>query len=292
MKIVFSTCQPRVFAIISLGLSPRWVSLLVSSLLLVSGCNASGDRGTGASANPTSGTAAETVASTSPSEVTSTGAEDSAETGDGSDTRPTAPATDGTTHGTPDVEVTADSRLISASGIGPAQLGMTVSTLKQVLGDRVEFNSQSPFLADFDAIAVQQADDTLFYLLYLAGDPLGDGDVIQGILTTNPQYQTVAGVGVGTPLQTAEAAYGNATLSHSADNESREYVRFEQHPATNISFTTQPVAVATNSGSLPLAGTYTNPVIQYNETEEYRADASIEAVLLVCLSVSCSQGQE
>ncbi|NET52491.1 MAG: hypothetical protein F6K09_28540, partial [Merismopedia sp. SIO2A8] len=129
--------------------------------------------------------------------------------------------------------------LISAQGLGPARLGMTLGELKQALGPTVEFSPQSPFIVDFDAIAVRYNNETLFYLLHLAGDPLQDNDHLQGIVTTHPLYRTENGVGVGTSVQLAETVYGKATLSYNTENESREYVRFEQHPATNISFGTQ-----------------------------------------------------
>ncbi|NER00520.1 MAG: hypothetical protein F6K30_28125 [Cyanothece sp. SIO2G6] len=281
MKTAFLTCQFRFDPIPLFGPTVLWASLFTSALLTLSGCNVSGEITPNPASNSSGGPSA------TPSEATTTDPE-----GDSENLEVDPTSSNVLSGNTSNGVVAADDGLISAQGIGPAQLGMTVGSLKQVLGEGVEFNFQSPFLTDFDAIAVQQDDQTLFYLLYLAGDPLEDGDVIQGILTTNPRYQTEAGVGVGTPIQTAEVAYGNATLSHNTDNESREYVRFEQHPATNISFTTQPVILAADADLPPFAGTYTSPVIQYNETEEYRADASVQAVLLVCLAVSCSQGQE
>ncbi|MEB3230749.1 MAG: hypothetical protein VKJ64_07055 [Leptolyngbyaceae bacterium] len=280
MKPLFSMCHSWLVATAAMGPKPLWATLVVSSLLLLSSCNTPGETATGSSANSPSATA-EAV-----SPDATTDAEANANNGDGGATSLDPNPTDASGN-----EVTADSTLISATGIGPAQLGVTVGALKKLLGNGVQFKAQSPFLSDFDAIAVQQGDQTLFYLLYLAGDPLDDEDVILGILTTNPRYQTGAGVGVGTPIQTAEAAYGNATLSHNTDNESREYVRFERHPATNLSFTTQPVPAAADGSLPPFAGTYANSAVQYNETEEYQADASLQAVLLVCLSVSCSQGQ-
>ena len=181
-----------------------------------------------------------------------------------------------------------DQTLISEEGLGAARLGMTLGDLKQTLGTEVEFNPQSPFIVDFDAIAVQHNGDTLFHLLHLAGEPLQDNEAIQGILTTNTRFQTAEGVGVGTPIQTAEEAYGDATLSYNTGNESREYVRFERHPASNISFGTQSSgAEASNTSSF--AGLYDNATAQYNETQQYQDGASIQAILLVCLSASCSQ---
>ena len=178
--------------------------------------------------------------------------------------------------------------IVSEQGLGIAQLGMTLDELKQALPN-LKFTPQSPFIVDFDAIAVQHQEETLFYILHLAGSPLGGDDRIQGLLTNHPIFKTTEDVGVGTPVHAAEVPYGKAVLSYNTGNESREYVRFENHPATNISFGTQANVVDQNSPSSPLAGIYETPSNQYNETDVYAVDAAIEAILIVCLSAACSQ---
>ncbi|MBW4652589.1 MAG: hypothetical protein KME20_06040 [Kaiparowitsia implicata GSE-PSE-MK54-09C] len=177
----------------------------------------------------------------------------------------------------------ADSVLISADGIGAAQLGMTLGSLKQALPE-AEFEAQAPFIVDFDAIAVRQNGVDQFHILYLAGETFTDADTIQGLFTTNPDYQTAEGVGAGTVIQQAEAAYGSVTLSYSTNNESREYARFEQHPSTNIAFGTGTVS----GDSAAAAGVYSTPASEYNETPDYRDDAQLASVLVVCLVESCT----
>ncbi|MEM9216907.1 MAG: hypothetical protein AAGD25_21480 [Cyanobacteria bacterium P01_F01_bin.150] len=178
---------------------------------------------------------------------------------------------------------------VSETGLGIARLGMTLGELKQALPD-LEFSSQSPFIVDFDAIAVRQEQEVLFYILHLAGSPLADNDPIQGLLTDHPMFKTSDDVGVGTPLHAAEIPYGKAVLSYNTGNESREYVRFENHPATNISFGTQKhILSQNNASSSALAGIYDTPTPQYNETDVYQADAAIEAILIICLSATCSE---
>ncbi|NJO73948.1 MAG: hypothetical protein HC833_09510 [Leptolyngbyaceae cyanobacterium RM1_406_9] len=55
------------------------------------------------------------------------------------------------------VETTVpDELLISSEGIGLAKLGITLGELKQSLGAETEFVVESPFMVDFDAIAVRQ----------------------------------------------------------------------------------------------------------------------------------------
>ncbi len=165
---------------------------------------------------------------------------------------------------------------ISPDGIGPARVGMTVGELKNKLKGEAEFQVKSPFIVDFDAIAVSQSGKEQFYILYPAGSPLADTDVIEALVTNNPNYRTPQGVGPGTPLQQAEAAYGDATLSYNLANESREYVKFPKQPAKNLSFRLG----AANDGSL--AGTYPSQKGEFNQTKEYKKTASIGFVEVYC----------
>lgn len=178
--------------------------------------------------------------------------------------------------------------IVSEQGLGVAQLGMTLADLKQALPD-LEFSPQSPFIVDFDAIAVRKGEETLFYILHLAGSPLTDSDRIRGLITDHPMFKTAEDVGVGTPIHAAEVPYGKAVLSYNTDNESREYVRFENHPASNISFGTQKNVIDQDGSSLGLEGIYDTQASQYNETDLYQADATIEAILIICLSATCSE---
>jgi hypothetical protein len=176
---------------------------------------------------------------------------------------------------------TSDSTLISPEGISSARLGMTLGELKSILGSETEFTVESPFIVDFDAIAVRRNDETLYHILYLAGETFGDDDVIQGLYTDNRRFRTAEGIGPGTPLTEAEQAYGEATLSYNTQNESREYARFERQPASNVSF-------ATGNGNDNPAGVYASSNDDYNETTEYRSDATIQSVLVICLTEGCA----
>jgi hypothetical protein len=175
----------------------------------------------------------------------------------------------------------SEAPIISAEGIGAARLGMTLGELKQALGPEVELKVQAPFIVDFDAVAVRQKGETQYYILYLAGQSFTDQDAIQGLFTDNPQYRTAEGVGPGTTLQEAEQVYGKATLSYNTQNESREYARFERQSASNLSF-------ATGNGNAQPAGIYSSPTSEYNETQEFRPDATIQSVLVVCLTDACT----
>jgi hypothetical protein len=180
----------------------------------------------------------------------------------------------------PSPSVAAESRVISDQAIGSARLGMKLGDLKKALGKDVEFGVQSPFIVDFDAIAVKRGGEIQYYILYLAKQPPTDNDVIQGLLTRNPKFLTKEGIGAGTPLTKAQQAYGKATLSYNTQNESREYVRFEQQPA-GISF-------GTGNGAKEAVGVYPSATAEYNETQQFKENAKIQSVLVVCLNESCA----
>lgn len=171
--------------------------------------------------------------------------------------------------------------VISETGIGAAQLGMTIAQLRQTLGASAEFVVQAPFMVDFDAIAVRQNGQVQYYILYLAGQQPNENLPIQGLLTTNPRYKTAADVGVGVSIAQAESTYGKAILSYNTENESREYARFERQPADNISF-------GTGNGTQQTAGVYPAGNGTFRETQEYRSDAIIQSILVVCLAQGCA----
>ena len=194
---------------------------------------------------------------------------------------PTSPSPSPTASVTSPTAPAAESSLISAKGIGAAQLGMTFSALKQALGSEATFTVKSPFMVDFDAIAVQKGGEVQYYILYLAKQSFSNGDVIQGLLTDNPKFQTAEGVGAGTPIQKVMQTYGKVTLSYNLQNEGREYAQFDRQPAPNLSF-------ATGNGNTQTAGVYPSPIGEYNQTHDFKPDAKIKSILLVCLSDDCA----
>ncbi|MBW4465847.1 MAG: hypothetical protein KME07_10475 [Pegethrix bostrychoides GSE-TBD4-15B] len=181
---------------------------------------------------------------------------------------------------TPSPSPSPETSLISAQGIGAARLGMTYGDLKRTLGADAELAVKSPFIADFDAVAIRQAGEVQYYILYLSGQTLSDSDPIQGILTDNPKFRTAENIGTKTPISEAEQVYGQATLSYNTQNESREYARFAKQPPA-LSF-------GTGNGNASPAGIYATPQASYNETQQFREDAVIQSVLVVCLTEDCS----
>ncbi|MFM7428099.1 MAG: hypothetical protein ACKO7W_24395 [Elainella sp.] len=176
----------------------------------------------------------------------------------------------------------AENLLISPQGIGAAQLGMTLAELKQRLGPDYSFTIKSPFIVDFDAIAVQKAGEVQYYILYLAGQSFGENEPIQGLLTENPKFRTAEAIGPGTTIVAAERAYGKATLAYNVDNETREYVRFANQNQRNLSF-------GTGYGNADSAGVYASLGGGYNETQQFKPESTIKTVWVVCLSDACAQ---
>ena len=171
-------------------------------------------------------------------------------------------------------ETISESQKISATGIGPAKLGMTLGELKKELGSKAEFKVQSPYIVDFDAIAVSQGGKVQYYILYPAGKPLTDSDKIDALVTENSDYKTEKGVAPGTSLKQAEAAYGDATLSYNLDNEGREYVQFANQPTKNISFRLG------NANDASLMGVYSSKsgAGGLSETKQFKDAASIRSI--------------
>lgn len=222
-------------------------------------------------------------------ETSTTANEDSPVTGNPATEKTTSPVedannpTESPTTSVPQSAIVSEEHQITEDSIGQAKLGMTLGELKEMLGEEAAFSEVSPFIVDFDAIAVSQNDEVQYYILYPAGTTFQDSDVIEVLSTDNPDYLTAEGVGAGTTLEQAEEAYGNATLSFSYANESREYVKFE-NLSQDINFRLG----AANDNSF--SGVYSSPMEEYNETTQYQDPATIRSVEIYCREECPSAG--
>ncbi len=167
-------------------------------------------------------------------------------------------------------------KLISAEGIGVAKVGMTLGQLKQLLGSTAEFTIKSPFIVDFDAIAVSQGGKDQFYILYPTLLRLADTDVIEALVTDNPNYRTMEGVGPETPIKQAENVYGGATLAYNSLNESREYIKFAKLNTKAIAFR------AKAPQGKPFAGVYSSAKTELKQTKDFQKAASIGLIEVYC----------
>ncbi|MEG4590008.1 hypothetical protein QUA54_33050 [Microcoleus sp. MOSTC5] len=167
----------------------------------------------------------------------------------------------------------AASLTISDRTIGAAKVGMTFGQLKKALGSTAQFKVESPFMVDFDAVAVSQSRKVQYRIIYPAGTKLKDTDVIELLMTENSNYKTVQGVGPGMTLKQAEAIYGKATLSYNVDNESREGVVFAKQPTRNIMFVPQ-------AKGKQFAGVYGAGQGGFYQTNKYQPNAVIRSVMV------------
>ncbi|MEG4224857.1 hypothetical protein QUA35_01965 [Microcoleus sp. N9_B2] len=170
-------------------------------------------------------------------------------------------------------KTSAASLTISDRTIGAAKVGMTFGQLKKALGSTAQFKVQSPFMVDFDAVAVSQSGKVQYRIIYAAGTKLKDSDVIELLMTDNSNYKTVQGVGPGMTLKQAEAIYGKATLSYNVDNEMREGVVFAKQPTRNIMFV--PKAEGKQFGGVYGAGQG-----GFYQTNKYHPNAVIKSVMV------------
>jgi hypothetical protein len=162
-------------------------------------------------------------------------------------------------------------RLISASGIGPVRLGMTLAQAKRAMGANVRWENIPNFMVDFGVIAVKSGSTVLFYVVYEAAHPLRDRDPIGILMTKNRAYTTIEGVGPDTTIARAASIYGPATLSFNWDDEAREYVRFVNQPSSML-FRTQ-------GQPNDFDGQYaTTQGDAFHSTTTYRSTAAISAV--------------
>ena len=77
---------------------------------------------------------------------------------------------------------------------------MTLGEVKQALKPKTSFKVDSSYIVDLDAIAVQQGDKTLFYILHPSDTQLAYADKFEFLVTDNPQFQTAEDLGPGMPL--------------------------------------------------------------------------------------------
>jgi hypothetical protein len=162
---------------------------------------------------------------------------------------------------------------ISDRAIGEANVGMTFGQLKKAVGSTAQFKVESPFRVDFDAVAVSQSGKVQYRIIYGAGTKLKDADVIKLLITDNPNYKTLQGIGPGMTLKQAEAIYGKATLSYNVDNEMREGVVFATQPTRKIMFVPK-------ADGKQFAGVYDAGKGGFYQTNKYQPNAVIKSVMV------------
>lgn len=161
--------------------------------------------------------------------------------------------------------------LIRHDGIGVARAGMKIGQLRAALPAGTTLGAAETFMVDVQGLPVVRGMDTLFYVLAVTGEPVGDDAPITLLATRNPAFHTAEGVGPGTTLTEAAARYGAPTLSYSTADESREYAAFARYPHRNVRF-----RVGGGDGT---AGVYSTEE-EYNETAKFDGSARITQVMI------------
>ncbi len=171
---------------------------------------------------------------------------------------------------------------ITPAGIGNAKIGMTLKELKQQMGKGFEYPVKPNFIEGFDAIAVTKSGTVQYYIPYPTGTNFTDADRIEHLVTDNPNYRTQKGVGPGTSIAQAASVYGNATLSMSKENESREFINFTQHPS-GLAFRPKPIKTRN------FAGDYPDSNDEYLKTQKYDTKAAIGQITVSCAEEQCNK---
>jgi hypothetical protein len=245
--------------------------LVTSFLLILTGCNQAKNSTTQATSPTTTINTPQVVATPSPTPIPVAASPTPTTSPSAVNSSPTA---------TPKAAIlkppASKEQLISADGIGVARVGMTLGELKQLLAGKAEFTVKSPFIVDFDAIAVSQGGKDQFYILYPTLLRLAETDIIEALVTDNPNYRTAEGVGPGTPLKDAQTAYGDASLSYNTQNESREYVKFAKLNTKAIAFRVKPPQ------GKSVAGIYSPSKGELKQTKDFQKTATINLVEVYC----------
>lgn len=187
------------------------------------------------------------------------------------------------------VNVPYEDYLITAKGVGLAQLGMTLGELKSLLSDQHQF---IPYQWGVDlpsGLMMQFYGEDQFALIFDNIDPgtgeqfpITDSSIIRALVVRNPQYRTPEGVGPGTLLSEATQNYGPVSLSYNWDMEGREYINFEEGLLGNendngISW----ISMRSNQGTLTqFAGIYPEDIYSssYQTTDRYHDHGAINSI--------------
>ena len=176
----------------------------------------------------------------------------------------------------PSAQAQASDLEITPTGVGSAVVGSTLSQLQGQLGPDYSFGPAADVLVDVQGYEVIRDGDVVFIAAAVTGTgPLEADTPLTLFLIREPGPATDAGIGVGSTITEGVAAYGNATVSFNLENESREFVRFDNQP-DGLNFRT---------GSGATAGVYPDSDESFRETTEFIDDAEIQAVWISCGNV-------
>ncbi|MEM7093465.1 MAG: hypothetical protein AAF567_10725 [Actinomycetota bacterium] len=120
---------------------------------------------------------------------------------------------------------------VTPEGLGPIRLGMTIEEVRAELPEPYQMGNQVPIAPDLEGFVIS-VDGTVHALL-----PAVESGRVEIIVVLDERYTTAEGIGPRSDVAVAEEAYGNATLTWSAEDQGREKVEFDDQPA-GLSFRT------------------------------------------------------
>ncbi|WP_414521329.1 hypothetical protein [Umezakia ovalisporum] len=175
-------------------------------------------------------------------------------------------------------------QVITNKNVGVAKLGMTLGELKQVLGEDTKFEPISLGVDVGEGIQVSQDGNVQYFLGFADQNnletgnkqPITNNSQITMITVENADYRTKDGVGPGTPLKAAVAAYGEAKLFYNLNNEAREYIKFERGLGADPQ-----VLIRSNQWTITqYAGVYLDTKAEFNQTQKYHEHAGIGSITI------------
>ena len=164
--------------------------------------------------------------------------------------------------------------VISSNQVGQAQLGMTLGELKAVMGNEGSFSPLNLWLEQGSGMRVSHYGEVLYDIGFAEEDgTVTDAAQITSIQVQNPAFKTAEGIGPGTALEDAIAAYGQATLKLNQDDASREFISFDGGASDNLRFLSNQWALDGEAGIYE--GEETS-----DSTTSYKSKAAIGAVIV------------
>lgn len=123
------------------------------------------------------------------------------------------------------------------------------------------------YLEGYGAIEVREKGHALFSLITNSKQTPSANTTFSTLIIESPRIKTAEGIGPGSLISDAVKEYGSATLNYNPENESREFVAFDNGPE-NTFFRT---------GSVDTAGIYEQG--SYTTTR-YKKDGKIKSLIV------------
>ena len=122
--------------------------------------------------------------------------------------------------------------LISETGIAGVENPATLHEFVEAFPEETAISFQPAYMVDFGSLCALSGGEEAICVIFESYDVEEyDGDIeVLAMGVYADQCRTAEGVGPGTSIEDAVAAYGAARFGFSYDNESREYVSFADAP--------------------------------------------------------------